>query len=163
MTSTKPPAAIVAVIASAMCVATAPPSWGADEIALNGKYTAFSDGQWAQTNQSYHDEASVTQTWTIASSCTTYQDCTGSVSSDQGWTADLVYVSGIWKLHRVVPNWEQCIDGTASPGNQGFTFWADPDHPGQYTGRDMTIGPSGACGFNKWLNISLPLTVTPLH
>ena len=35
-----------------------------DGVAINGTYTVFSDGQWAQTDQSYHDEASVTQTWT---------------------------------------------------------------------------------------------------
>ena len=65
-----------------------------DGIALNGTYTAFSDGVWAKTNDSYHDERSVTQTWTITSTCTTYQDCTGRVTSDQGWSADMVYMSG---------------------------------------------------------------------
>jgi hypothetical protein len=39
----------------------------ADEIAVNGTYLATSDGQWAKTNESYHDEKSVTQTWTITS------------------------------------------------------------------------------------------------
>ncbi len=38
-----------------------------DGVAINGTYTAFSDGEWAKTNQSFHDEASVTQTWTITS------------------------------------------------------------------------------------------------
>jgi hypothetical protein len=59
-----------------MCVT--PVAHAADEVAINGSYTAFSDGQWAQTNQSYHDEPSVTQTWTISSTCTTFQDCTGT-------------------------------------------------------------------------------------
>ena len=53
-------------------------------VAINGTFTAFSDGQWAKTNDSYHDELSVTQTWTITSTCATYQDCTGRVTSDQG-------------------------------------------------------------------------------
>ena len=94
-----------------------------DGIALNGTYTAFSDGVWAKTNDSYHDERSVTQTWTITSTCTTYQDCTGRVTSDQGWSADMIYMSGSWRVRRTVDNWEPCIDGTATPGEQTFTFW----------------------------------------
>jgi hypothetical protein len=27
-------------------------------------------------------------------------------------------------------------------------------------GWDRTTGPSGACGINKWLNITMPLTLT---
>jgi hypothetical protein len=133
-----------------------------DGVAVNGTFTVFSDGQWAQTDQSYHDEASVTQTWTIMSSCTTYQDCTGHVTSDQGWSSDnLVYLSGRWKVSHPVANWEPCQDGTAATGEQAFTFWKSyPD--GQLVGFDQTIGPSGACGFNKWLNVTLPLRLTPV-
>ena len=78
---------------------------------------------WAKTNDSYHDERSVTQTWTITSTCSTYQDCTGRVTSDQGWSADMIYTSGSWRVRRTVDNWEPCIDGTATPGEQTFTFW----------------------------------------
>ena len=48
-----------------------------DGIALNGIYTAFSDGVWAKTNDSSHDERSVTQTWTITSTCSTYRSAPG--------------------------------------------------------------------------------------
>ncbi len=48
-----------------------------DGIALNGTYTAFSDGVWAKTNDSFHDERSVTQTWTITSTCSTYRSAPG--------------------------------------------------------------------------------------
>jgi hypothetical protein len=131
-------------------------------VAINGTYTVFSDGQWAQTDQSYHDEASVTQTWVITSECTTYQDCIGRVTSDQGWSSDnLVYMSGRWKVSRTVSNWEACQDGTAAPGDQAFTFWKSyPDE--RLVGWDQTIGPSGACGFNKWLNVTMPLRLTPV-
>ena len=78
-----------------------------DGVAINGTYTVFSDGQWAQTDQSYHDEASVTQTWTITSACSAFQDCTGRVPSDQGWSGDLMYMSGRWKVTRTVPDWER--------------------------------------------------------
>jgi hypothetical protein len=74
----------------------------------NGTYPVFSDGQWAQTDQSYHDEASLTQTWTITSACSTFQEWTGRVTSDQGWSGDLMYMSGRWKVTRTVPDWEPC-------------------------------------------------------
>jgi hypothetical protein len=153
-----------AAVATAMVgLCAAPPALGQDEVAINGTFTAFSDGQWAATNQSYHDEASDTETWTINTTCSTYQDCTGRVVSDRGWRADIVYKSGMWKVARTVENWEQCTDGTAAPGQQEYTFWAVyPPMPGEYTGVDKTLGPSGACGFNKVLNISMPFKLTHL-
>jgi hypothetical protein len=153
--------AAVAVTAGILTAATADADPG-DGVSINGTFTVFSDGQWAQTDQSYHDEASITQTWTISSSCSTYQDCTGRVSSDQGWSSDnLVYMSGRWKVTHTVPNWEPCQDGTAAPGEQAFTFWKSyPD--GNLVGWDQTLGPSGACGFNKWLNVTTPLKLTPV-
>jgi hypothetical protein len=156
-------AAIGAIVVLAAVVGTpgahADPN---DGVALNGKFVAFSDGGWAKTNDSYHDEASVTQTWTITSSCATFQDCTGTVVSDQGWsTDDVVYMSGRWKVSRTLPDWEPCQDGTAVPGNQAFTFWKSyPDS--QLVGWDMTLGPSGGCGFNKNLNVRMPFRLTPV-
>lgn len=132
-----------------------------DGIALNGTFTAFSDGQWARTQDTYHDERSVTQTWTITSTCTTFQDCTGRVTSDQGWSADLVYMSGRWGVSRTVDNWEPCADGTAHPGKQTFTFWKGYPDPA-LTGWDITLGPSGACGKNRSLNIQMPFKLTPV-
>jgi hypothetical protein len=162
MTST-PRRVIAAIVATAaMCTASIAHADPGDGVAVNGTYTVFSDGQWAQTDQSYHDEASVTQTWTITSTCTTYQDCTGHVTSDQGWSSDnLVYMSGRWKVSRAVANWEPCQDGTAATGEQAFTFWKSyPDQ--RLVGWDQTLGPSGACGFNKWLNVTMPLRLTPV-
>jgi hypothetical protein len=152
-------AAVVLTTILCMPSAAADPNNG---VALNGKFIAFSDGGWAKTNDSYHDENSVTQTWTITSNCTTFQDCTGTVVSDQGWSSDdLVYMSGRWKVSRVVPNWEPCQDGTAAAGNQAFTFWKGyPDT--NLVGWDMTLGPSGGCGFNKNLNVRMPFRLTPV-
>ncbi len=144
-------------------VCVAPHATADDDVAINGTFSAFSDGQWARTNDSYHDEASVTQTWTITSTCTTFQDCTGRVVSDQGWSADLFYMSGRWKVSRTVENWEPCHDGTAYPGHQAFIFWHGyPADPNKYVGWDKTEGPSGACGFNKVLDIEMPFTLTRL-
>jgi hypothetical protein len=153
---------IIAATTTALAVSVGvAPTAIADDAALNGTFTAFSDGQWAKTNSSYHDEASVTQRWTITSTCSTSQDCTGTVTSDQGWTADIVYMSGRWKVSRTVENWEPCQDGTALPGKQAFIFWHDfPIDPNVYTGWDKTEGPTGACGFNKVLDVELPFTLT---
>ncbi len=151
-------------IAAALAVTVGAPSAHADPgdgIALNGTYTAFSDGAWAKTDDSYHDERSVSQTWTITSSCSTYQDCTGRVTSDQGWSGDLMYLSGRWKVARTVDNWEPCQNGTALPGRQTFTFWKGYPNPA-LEGWDTTLGPSGACGKNKQLNVQMPFKLTPV-
>ena len=154
----------VASIASAVVLsvpAFAPPAHAQDGVAINGTFTAFSDGGKARTNDSYHAEANVTQTWTITSTCRTYQDCIGRVTSDQGWSADLIYMSGRWKTSRIVENWEPCFDGTAYPGRQAWIFWLGyPQDPNKYVGWDKTEGPSGACGFNKVLDIEMPFTLT---
>jgi hypothetical protein len=150
-----------AAVAASVVVGT-PPAHAdpGDGIALNGTYTAFSDGVWAKTNDSYHDERSVTQTWTITSTCSTYQDCAGRVTSDQGWTGDLLYTSGSWRLRRTVDNWEPCIDGTATQGEQVFTFWKGYPDAFPMQGYDTTKGPSGSCGYNKQLGVRLPFTLS---
>jgi hypothetical protein len=80
-------------------------------------------------------------------------DCTGRVTSDQGWSANLRLVGGdLWIVAHDVPNWEKCEDGTTAPGHQTFKFSADE----KLAGWDRTVGPSGACGANKWLTIEMP-------
>jgi hypothetical protein len=124
-----------------------------DLVALNGKYTATSDGTWAKLHDSFHDEATVVSTWTITSSCDNPVVCTGQVSSDQGWSASLQLVGGdMWRVAHDVANWERCQDGTTAPGRQTFKFSADEN----LAGWDNTVGPSGACGANKELVIRMP-------
>ena len=90
-----------------------------EDVAINGKYRATSLGGWATTNDQYNTEATVISTWTISSTCTTVQDCTGTVTSDQGWSAPLYVRDGTqWYVKRDVPNWERCADGTAFAGQQ---------------------------------------------
>jgi hypothetical protein len=142
----------------------APPSARATEdgLALNGTYIATSNGEWAKTNDSYHDEATARSTWTITSSCTNPVDCTGQVTSDQGWTAPIRHTSSAWILDRDLPDWVRCPDGTASPGRQKYLFWP-VDATGwvaegspTLAGEDKTVGPSGACGSNRVLDIRMP-------
>jgi len=53
-------------------------------------------------------------------------------------------------------------DGTAVAGQQAFTFWRGYPDASKISGWDQTIGPSGGCGFNKWLNVRMPFTLTPV-
>lgn len=134
------------------------------DVALNGIFTARSDGLWAKTNEVMVYRADVVATWTVTSSCTTFQDCTGNVVSDQGWSADLVYQSQRWKAVHTVEGWQRCPDGSIAEGEQTFTFWAArldaADRHDRLTGWDQTIGPSGACGVNRSLNIRMPFELT---
>lgn len=137
-----------------------------DGTAVNGRFTAFSDGQWAKTNEKFRDEASVMDTWTITSQCANAFECTGQIVSDRGWTAELRYLSGQWRARHTIPNWQPCPDGTAAPGRQDFTFWPSPTddyHAAVLTGWDETVGPSGACGVNRSVTIRMPLRLTRIE
>jgi hypothetical protein len=140
-----------------------------EEVAINGTFRATSIGDWAQRNDQYFGEPTVYQIWTISSTCVTFQECHGTVTSDQGWSAPLYMLDGaMWKLKREVPNWERCADGSAFSGQQTFSFFPVNDNGGyqvgSYTlsGKDKTVGPSGACGQNQWLDITMPLRLDQL-
>jgi hypothetical protein len=125
-----------------------------DEPEINGTFTAISDGQWAKTNEVFRDEASVTSTWTITSTCSDPTTCTGRVTSDQGWSAEARYQSRTWTVFHRVENWEPCPDGTAGAGERVFTFFKIT--PATLIGWDKTIGDSGACGINLSLTVKMP-------
>jgi len=132
-----------------------------DDIEIHGVYTAFSDGQSARTNDRFHDEASVTDTWKVESTCQNNLECTGRVVSDQGWIADLSYLDNRWRAVHTVDGWEKCDDGSTASGQQYFSFYRDPLNPSRFVGWDKTLGPSGACGKNQWLAIEKTFTLTP--
>lgn len=132
-------------------------------IELNGQYLVTSNGDWAKTNDVYHDEKTVRQVWTIATSCDRPTVCTGHLTSSDGWDADINYTEDRWLVRRTVPNWQPCDDGSASPGNQLYMFWPT-DVSGQHStnnsllaGIDTTKGISGACGKNLPLVITIPM------
>jgi hypothetical protein len=131
------------------------------DIEVNGVYTATSDGQNAKTNDRFHDEPSVTATWTVTSNCQTFMECTGTVKSDQGWVAKLSYLDLRWRAVHVIDDWVKCPDGTTAPGEQYFSFTRDYLNPARFVGWDKTLGPSGACGTNQWLAVEMPFTLTP--
>ncbi len=137
--------------------------------ALNGTFTATSNGEWARTNDVFHDERSVRAVWTITSQCSYPTECTGTVSSDQGWTAPIYQRSGEWYVKHVVDNWMPCPDGTAAPGYQVFRFKrmtanGDSVDPNSrvLVGEDATTGPSGACGRSLSLFITMPFKLAQL-
>ncbi len=137
-----------------------------EDVALNGTYRATSIGGMAKINRQFNPEATVTATWTISSSCSNFDECSGTVRSDQGWSAPLYMHDGLqWYVKHDVPNWETCQDGTSFTGQQTYFFYpVDPNGSGEtqigspvLAGRDKTIGPSGACGQNQWLVVEMPL------
>ncbi|MHA3024073.1 Rv2253/PknI dimerization domain-containing protein [Mycobacterium sp. BMJ-28] len=136
---------------------------------LNGSYRVVSNGDWAKTNEAYMDEKVVISTWTFSSTCTDPQTCTGTVSSDQGWTAPLVYRASRWLVDRTIDNWEPCPDGTFSLGRQRFQFFGtdangqqDRTNVATLQGYERTVGISGACGKNTPLVIQMPVTFRKL-
>jgi hypothetical protein len=163
---------LAAITLSVTACFTAPHAGASvDDLALNGTFRATSNGDWAQTNDSYHDEQTVRSIWTITSACSTALDCSGTVTSDQGWTAPISKTSQSWTVERQIANWEPCVDGTGGTGRQVYRFFA-VDESGAYdlnsqpssvyAGVDKTTGPSGACGINRILAISMPFRLEKL-
>jgi hypothetical protein len=151
----------------------AAPVAGADDptagAALNGRFVVTSDGDRAKTNEIFHNEQTVRQVWTITSSCDDPTSCSGKVTSNQGWSADLRFAPSWWAVDRVLNNWQPCRDGTAARGFQKYRFYG-VDSDGQLVesnatvlaGSDTTFGTSGDCGINRQLMISLPLRLQKL-
>lgn len=148
-------------------------------VEVNGTYRAISNGDWATTSagpygaggvQVFIDQPTVVQTWTVSTSCTSPISCTGTVTSDQGWTAPVSTTGDYWVVERVVENWLPCPDGTVVPGTQKFLFWGwDPlksDRDMTFVdvmpGRDRTQAASGACGSNKPVITEYPLRLEKL-
>ena len=163
------PAWVVMAAAVAATLVTAPRAEAAFcDPPLNSTFTAESDGVWAKTNDVFHDETPVTDTWTVNSTCTAdFPNCAGQVISSQGWNAPMICESGgMWYVRRHLDNWEQCSDGTDVPGEQLFYF--SPQLSGSpsfsavtiFTGVDRTVGPSGGCGINKPLVVEMPFKLT---
>lgn len=131
---------------------------------LNGDYLATSNGDFAKTNDVRRDQVTVRQVWTITSSCVDSSQCTGDVTSSQGWSAPLTYDGAWWMIDRPVLEWLPCPDGSKALGEQRFRFWGvsptgqrDEYNTELLAGSDTTNGPSGACGRNQPVVIAMPL------
>ena len=155
--------AAAAVVASATMIslgvapAQAQPEWG-----INGTFATSVNGDWAKVNERYEDQPSERATWKISTQCISPTDCSGTVTSDQGWTAPIYTVNGLYYIKRAVQNWRYCADGTPIEGLQvyklypvGFDGHFDASSH-EYTGEQQTTGPSGSCGRNQWPAIRAP-------
>jgi len=166
MRGVKLPAA--AVCAAAVAVAAAPAASATADWALNGRYLATSNGDWAKTNLVYRDLPTVRSIWTIAMTCTAYIVCAGRVDSDAGWSADITITNGEYVVKVDRPGWEPCPDGTTVDGHQRYRFFpVGPDgfvQPGSrvFAGFDVTTGRSGGCGINDKLMIEMPFRLEKL-
>jgi hypothetical protein len=155
-------AAVLALTVPALTVAVAPQAHATQDWALNGRYSAVSNGDWATTNDVYRDEGTVRSIWTIDMTCTNAGNCTGRVVSDAGWTADIVMTNWEYDVKRELPNWEPCGDGRTVTGHQRYRFFP-VDEGGfvkagsdVFAGFDLTSGETGACSLNEKLEIQLP-------
>ncbi len=159
-------ATAIAVTAS---VGAAPAASANSEAALNGTFRVLSDGQWARTNDVKIKQETVIETWTISTTCTSPLDCSGEVTSDRGWTGT-ARLDDFWYVDHVIPNWIPCPDGTFAAGYQKFILWGiNPvteekvyNNIQTLAGRNVTKGPSGACGANKPVVIELPVSIAKI-
>lgn len=149
-----------AVVGSVLNPATADAS---DRWALNGTFIATSNGEWATNNDVFHNEKSVRSIWTISSQCSYPTECTGTVTSDWGWTAPIYQTGGEWYVKRIIPDWMPCYDGSTAPGQQVYRFHGisadgttSDASSGIWAGEDGTSGAPGACGRGGVLYISMP-------
>ena len=126
--------------------------------AINGAYTAVSDGQWAKTVERFDNQDTVTSTWTFNTMCPNPYRCTGQVSSDQGWSAPTHSDAGTWYVTRDIEHWQVCDDGTSGTGHQMFMFY--PQDVSTLAGMDKTIGDSGVCGHSRPLVVEMPFTLS---
>jgi hypothetical protein len=153
------PAGLSAILAAGVVCA---PVAHAGDWALNGTYRATSNGAWAKTNDVYRNEATVQSTWTISMHCTNVLTCSGRVTSDAGWSADVTTTNTEYNVLRELPGWEPCADGSTVSGHQRYRFFPVDDTgyllPGSRLlgGFDTTMGASGGCNLNDKLEISMP-------
>lgn len=151
------------LLAALVGVAVAPSAAAAPvDQALNGIYQVVSNGDWAKTDDVRRNQTTVVSHWTIESTCTDPYTCTGTVTSDQGWSAPLVYQTSTWRVRRTIEDWQHCPDGTTSPGHQLFRFYPmdrSQVAPGSpiLGGEDITTGVPGACGRGYPVEIRMPL------
>ena len=161
--------ASAAILASATVVGVgcAAPAGASEEWGINGTFATSANGQLAKTNEAFHEQPSIRSTWTISTQCVGPTECTGTVNSDEGWTAPIYTTSGLWFVKRTVPQWRFCVDGTPIEGLQtykiypvGFNGTLDLDAH-EYTGEQQTVGPSGSCGRNQWPTVRMPFYMRP--
>lgn len=168
-------AAAIALVAS---VGVATPAAASNfGVELNGTYSVMSDGEWALRNagpfgmggaQSFFDQQTVVETWTVTTECASPIECFGEVRSDRGYTAT-IRLEDFWLIDHDVPNWLPCPNGTFAPGHQKFILeGVNParnefvNNPDFLVGRNVTKSASGACGRNQPVVVEMPVKMQKL-
>ncbi|KGI69127.1 hypothetical protein EU78_18720 [Mycolicibacterium rufum] len=153
---------MIATAALAAALVAASPAGANDGWGINGTFATSSNGDFAKVNERFQDQPGERSTWTITTQCVSPTECTGTVTSDKGWSAPIYTTSGLYFVKRVVPNWRFCADGQPVEGLQvykiypvGFDGHVDASSD-EYTGEDQTLGPSGSCGRNQWPTVRMP-------
>lgn len=157
---------MVATVTATGGVAVAPGAHASNfGVELTGTYQMVSDGEYARTNGVFSDEQTETQIWTGNTTCITAIDCTGTVTSDKGWTAS-ARLNDYWYVEHDIANWAPCPDGTFADGHQMFllVMWNPDTEERSFSskfmqGRNITKTASGACGRNQPLVIELPMSI----
>lgn len=168
-------AAGAAAIAFVTSVCTPTLAYASDfGVELNDTYRVMSDGEWAKRNagpfgvggaQSFYDQQTVIETWTVTTDCISPIECSGEVRSDRGYTATIRLNGDFWVVDHDVPNWLPCPNGTFAPGHQKFILWGfDPVRNERlrrttdfFAGRNITKSASGACGRNQPVVVEMPV------
>lgn len=154
--------------AAAFGMPGAPPAGAAPDWGINGTFATSSNGEWAKINERYEKQPSERSTWTVSSTCSSRTTCSGTVDSDQGWSAPIYTTNGLWYVKRLVPDWRFCADGVPVEGLKVYKIYpvgfdghytASSD---EYTGEDQTTGPSGSCGRNQWPAVRMPFYMKKL-
>ncbi|WP_335329662.1 hypothetical protein [Mycobacterium kyogaense] len=117
---------MAAVAAPAVVAVALAGSASADPALLNGTYGS-TDG----------DPYNV---WTIATSCSP-AGCTGTVSSNQGWTAPTTFTNGRWDFTVSKPGGLTCDDGHYEPAVVSMSI--DPVTLGGMVSSDSNYGCAG--------------------
>ncbi|WP_299561604.1 hypothetical protein [uncultured Mycolicibacterium sp.] len=154
-------AAVAAVVAAGMLpapsAAAGPEDWG-----INGTFAVSSNGNFARVNERYQDQPGERAIWKISTQCISPIECTGTVESDQGWTAPIYTTTGLWYVKRVLPEWRYCADGRPVEGLRTYKIYPVgfdgryQEGSDEFTGENATIGASGSCGRNQWPHIRMP-------
>ena len=127
-------------------------------------FLATSNGDWATTNDVYRDEATVRSTWTISMTCTNVVTCAGRVTSDAGWSADIVTTNGEYdRASAIIPNWEPCVDGRTRHRASAVPLLSrrrERVHRSGFSrrspGSTRRRGRAAACSLNDKLEIDMP-------
>jgi hypothetical protein len=142
----------------------------ADDMALNGRFLATSNGDFATTNDVRRAIPSVRSVWIIEMGCVNVVTCSGTVASDIGWTAEITTTNGEYVVKRELPQWQPCADGTGRTvtGHQRYRFFPvgmdGAILPGSriFGGFDTTTGESGGCSLNDKTEIQMALRLEKL-